>query len=45
MVKIRNHVKYDDASAVEGHYNEMNDKYVYDVNYPDGTTEQLKDEK
>ena len=31
MGKARKHVKYDDISAGEGHYNEMHNNSVYEV--------------
>ena len=42
MGKFRNHIKYDGISTREGHYNSMQDKSVYEVEYTYGTTEQLK---
>ena len=41
MVNVRKHVKYDESSTGKGNYNPMNDKSLYEVEYPDGTTEQL----
>ena len=34
-------VIYDDKSTGEGNYNVMHDKYLYEVEYPDGMVEQL----
>ena len=39
--KVRKRVRYDDASKGEGNYNAMNDKYLYEVEYTDGSTEKL----
>ena len=41
MRKVRKRVRYDDPSEDEGDYNSMHDKSFYEVEYPDGTTEQL----
>ena len=41
MGKFRKHIKYDDICTGELHYNAMHDKYVYEADYHDGTTEQL----
>ena len=41
MRKVRKRVKYDDSSTGEGNYNLMHNKSLYEVEYPDGTTEQL----
>ena len=41
MGKVKNSVRYDDTSTGEGNYNAMYDKYLYEVEYPDETTEQL----
>ena len=41
MGKFRKCVRYDDTSTGEGNYNAMDDKSLYEVEYPDGTTEQL----
>ena len=41
MVKARKLVRYDDTSTGKGNYNTMHDKYLYEVEYPDGMTEQL----
>ena len=41
--KGRKCVRYDDISTGECNHNDMNDKYLYEVEYPDGTTEQLAD--
>ena len=39
--KARNNVRYDDTSKCEGTYNAMHDKSLYEVEYPDGITDQL----
>ena len=41
MGKARKGVRYDDTSTGEGNYNAMNYKSLYEVEYTDGTTEQL----
>ena len=41
MGKFRKRVRYDDTSTGKGNYNAMHDKSLYEVEYPDGTTEQL----
>ena len=41
MGEVRKSVRYDDTSTGEGNYNAMHDKYLYEVEYPDGTIEQL----
>ena len=41
MGKVRKRVRYDDTSTGKGGYNSMHDKSLYEVEYPDGTTEQL----
>ena len=41
MEKVEKCVRYDDTSTGEGNYNTMHDKSLYEVEYPDGTTEQL----
>ena len=41
MGKFRKHVRYDEKSAGEGSYTAVHDKSLYEVEYPDGTTEQL----
>ena len=41
MGKSRKNIKYDDIRTGEGHYNSMNDKYVYEFDHPYGTTQQL----
>ena len=41
MGKVRKNVKYDGSSVGKCHYNDMHDKSVYEVYYPDGTTDQL----
>ena len=42
MGKVRKCVRYDDTSKGEGNYNAMHDKSLYEVEHPDGTTEQLE---
>ena len=41
MGKVSKLVRYDDTSTGEGNYNSMHYKSLYEVKYPDGTTEQL----
>ena len=41
MGKVRKRFRYDDIITGEGNYNAMYDKSLYEVEYPDGTTEQL----
>ena len=41
MGKVRKRVRYDDTSTGGGNYNAMHDKSLYEVEYPDGTTDQL----
>ena len=41
MGKVRKRVRYDDKSTGEGNYNAMNDKSLYEIEYPDGTAEQM----
>ena len=41
MGKFIKRVKYDESSTGEGNYNTMHDKSLYEVEYPDGTKEQL----
>ena len=41
MGKIRKRGRYDDTSKAEDNYNAIHDKSLYEVEYPDGTTEQL----
>ena len=41
MGKVSKCFRYDDASIGEGNYNSMHYKSLYEVEYPDGTTEQL----
>ena len=41
MGKVRKRGIYYDTSKVEGNYNAIHDKYSYEVEYTDGTTEQL----
>ena len=43
MRKVGKRVRYDDTSTGEGNYNAMHDKYIYEVEYTYGTTEQLAD--
>ena len=43
MGKVMKRVRYDDTITGEGNYNDMHDKSLYEVEYPDGTTEQLLD--
>ena len=42
MGKGSKRVRYDDTSTGEGNYNAIHDKSLYEVEYPDGTTEQLE---
>ena len=41
MGKVRKRGRYYDTSKVEVNYNAMHDKSLYEVEYPDGTTEKL----
>ena len=41
MVKVSKCVRCDDTSTGEGNYNSMHDKSLYEVEYHDGTIEQL----
>ena len=41
MVKVRKSIKYDDKRTIEVHYNAIHNKSVYEVEYPDGTTQKL----
>ena len=41
MGKVRKRVRYDDTITGEVSYNAIHDKYLYEVEYPDGTTEKL----
>ena len=41
MKKARKHVRYDDTGKSKGNYNSIHDKYLYEVEYPDGTMKQL----
>ena len=41
MLKFRKRIKYDKISTGEGHYNSIHNNYVYKVEYPDGTIEEL----
>ena len=43
MVKFKKRVKCYDSVTGEGNYNPMYDKSLYEVEYPDGTMEQLVD--
>ena len=43
MGKVRKRVKYYDSSTGEGNHITMYDKSLYDVEYPDGTMEQLEE--
>ena len=42
MGKVSKRVRYDDTSIGEGNYNAMHDKYLYVVEYPYGTADQLE---
>ena len=42
MRKFRKRIKYDDIFTGNGHYNGIKNKYVYEVEYPGGITEQIK---
>ena len=37
--KVRKRVRYNETITVEVNYNAMHDKSLYEVEYPDGTTE------
>ena len=41
MGKVKKRVRYDYISICEDDYNAVHDKSLYEVEYPDGTTEQL----
>ena len=41
MAKARKHVRNDDTSTGKGNYNVMHEKYLYEVEYPDGMTEKI----
>ena len=43
MDNVSKRVKYYESSTVKYNYNPMHEKYLYEVYYPDGTTEQLSD--
>ena len=43
MREVSKRVRYDDTSTGEINYNAMHDKYLYEFEYPDGTTDQLAD--
>ena len=45
MGKVSKCVRYDDTSTGKGNYNALHDKSLYEVEYPDETTEQLADNK
>ena len=42
MGNLRKRVRYDDTSTGGGDYNAMHEKYLYEFEYPYGTTEQLE---
>ena len=39
MEKVNNHIKYDNISTKEGHYNAMHDKYMCNIEYTGGAPE------
>ena len=41
MVKFMKIIRYDNISTITGQYNVMQEKSVYEVEYPDETTDQL----
>ena len=41
MGDVRERVRYDDTSTGEVNHNTMHEKSLYEVEYPDGTTEKL----
>ena len=41
MDEFRKRAKYYDSSTDKGNYNAMYDKSLYEIEHPDGTTEQL----
>ena len=41
MGKLRKSITYYDTITGEGNYNSMHEKSLYEVEYPDGTTDQL----
>ena len=41
MGKVRKCVRYDDTSTGEENYNVMHDNSLYEIEYTDGTTDQL----
>ena len=41
MGKVSKRVRYDDTSTGECNYTAIHDKSLYEVEHPDGTTEQL----
>ena len=41
--KVRKRVIYDETSTGEDNYNSMHEKYIYAIEYPDGTTQQRAD--
>ena len=42
MGEVRKRVQYDDTITGKGSYNAMHDRSLYEVEYPDGTMEQLE---
>ena len=42
MGKVRKRVRYDDTITGEGNYIAMHEKYLYEVEYPDGTTDKTE---
>ena len=42
MGRVKKRLKYDDSNTSKGNYNTTHSKYLYKVEYPDGTTEQLE---
>ena len=45
MGKVRKRVRYDEKITGKGNYNAMHDKFLYEVEYPDGTLGQLTAKK
>ena len=43
MGRVRKHVIYNDTGTGKCNYSAMPDNYFYEVEYPDGTTEQMAD--
>ena len=39
MGEVRKRVRYNETSTGEGNYNAMHGKSLYEVEFPDGTTE------